>query len=207
MLIPETTTKYSMRNEEQYRKIAQIIAKIVNDVPGNSAVFFPSYYLRDEINKFFMPLCKKTTFSENSEMTKVDKENMLDRFKLYEKTGAVLLGCASGNFAEGVDLPGDLLKCVIVVGLPLQQPDLETKKLIEYYDEKFKKGWDYGYLLPAFTKVMQSAGRCIRSETDKGAVIFLDERFKWPMYFRFFPPDLDLKVTRLWENKVSDFFK
>ncbi|MFC1698214.1 ATP-dependent DNA helicase, partial [Nanoarchaeota archaeon] len=180
MVIPDTTTKYSQRSEDQFKRIAEITAEIANSTPGNSAIFFPSYYLRDQINKYFNPLCKKSTFTENGDMTKRDKEEMLESFKKYEKIGAVLLGCSSGNFAEGIDLPGDLLKCVVVVGLPLQSPDLETKRLIEYYDQKFKKGWDYGYLLPAFTKSLQSAGRCIRSETDKGAIIFLDERYKWP---------------------------
>ena len=64
-------------------------------------------------------------------MNKIEKQEMLDKFKSYKKTGAVLLGVAAGSFSQGIDLPGDLLKAVIVVGLPLSKPDLETKELIE----------------------------------------------------------------------------
>jgi DNA excision repair protein ERCC-2 len=131
----------------------------------------------------------------------------LDGFKSYKNVGAILMGVIGGNFGEGIDLPGDFLKGVIIVGLPLQRPDLETEALIKYYDEKFKKGWDYGYLFPAFNRALQSAGRCIRSETDKGVIIFLDERYSWKNYFRCFPPSWDIKTTLLYEKMIEDFFK
>ena len=117
------------------------------------------------------------------------------------------MAVAAASFSEGIDLPGDLLKCVIVVGLPLQPPDLETKELIAYYDKKYSKGWDYGYLLPAITKSLQAAGRCIRSETDKGAVIFLDERYTWPTYLRCFPPDWNIKIAQDYTADIENFFK
>jgi DNA excision repair protein ERCC-2 len=104
-------------------------------------------------------------------------------------------------------LPGDYLKCVVIVGLPLQKPDLETQALIKYYDDKFKKGWDYGYLLPAFNKALQSAGRCIRTETDKGVIVFIDERYAWTNYFRCFPANWDIKITLLFDRLIEEFFK
>ncbi len=118
----------------------------------------------------------------------------------------VLLAVAAASFSESIDLPGDLLKCVIVVGLPLQPPDLETKELINYYDKKYSKGWDYGYILPAITKSLQAAGRCIRSETDKGAIIFLDQRYVWPNYKRCFPPDWKIKITEDYVEEIKNFF-
>ena len=117
-----------------------------------------------------------------------------------------MLGVYSGSFGEGIDLPGDLLKAVIVVGLPLNKPDLETQELIKYYDELFGKGWDYGYLFPAMNRCFQSAGRCIRSETDKGIIIFLDQRFTWPNYFRCFPADWELKISKEYQDRVKGFF-
>jgi len=206
MIIPETTTKFTARNPEQYQKIALNVSKIVNAVPGNSAVFFPSYRLRDDINYYFSNLCKKTTFLEMSGMNKTEKQDMLEKFKSYKDNGAVLLGVAAANFAEGIDLPGDLLKAVVVVGLPLQKPDLETKELIDYYEEKYKKGWDYGYIFPAITKCLQSAGRCIRSETDRGIIVFLDQRFAWPNYKKCFPIDMNVKITKLYEDRIKEFF-
>lgn len=206
LIIPDTTTKYSMRSDYQYQRIARICADITNLVPGNSAIFFPSYKLRDEVNKTFTTLSKKTTFKEDGQLTKDEKAELLENFKQYKDTGAVLLGASSGSFGEGIDLPGDLLKCVVVVGLPLQHPDLETEQLILYFDRKFGKGWDYGYIFPAFNKTLQNAGRCIRSETDKGIVIFLDERYAWPRYVQLFPNELLLKLTKDYEKEISNFF-
>ena len=112
----------------------------------------------------------------------------------------------AGSFSEGVDLPGDLLKCVIVVGVPLGKPDLETEELIAYYDKKFGKGWNYGYMMPAMTRVIQSAGRCIRTENDRGVIIFLDERFAWQNYYNLFPKDWDIKITGLYE-KIRKYYR
>lgn len=108
--------------------------------------------------------------------------------------------------SEGIDLPGDYLKAVIVVGLPLAKPNLETKQLIEYYDKRFGKGWDYGYVYPAMIKTIQNAGRCIRSKDDKGVIIFLDERYQWQNYFKCFPKDWQIKTTRMPIGLIEEFF-
>ncbi|MBI5398201.1 hypothetical protein HZB03_01935, partial [Candidatus Woesearchaeota archaeon] len=165
------------------------------------------YYVRNEVYRFFSPLCRKTTFVEDPDMTKEEKSEFLERFKSYEGAGAVLLGAVSGSYGEGIDLPGNLLNCVIIVGLPLLQPTLETKKLIEYYDNKFSKGWDYGYVGPAFSKCIQSAGRCIRSEQDRGVIVFLDERYGWANYIKHFPADWNLKVTMLYMDRIREFYE
>jgi len=206
LIVPETTTKFTKRNEEQFKNIARICADIVNKVPGNCAVFFPSYELRNNIDNYFSPLSRKAIFLEKPELTKSDKTKLLSKFKKYKDTGAVLLCTASGSFGESIDLPGDLLKCVIVVGLPLNPPDMETKKLIEYYDKKFGRGWQYGYIFPAITKCLQNAGRCIRSETDKGVIVFLDERFAWENYLNYFPKNLNVKITKDYVKEIGEFF-
>jgi DNA excision repair protein ERCC-2 len=205
LIIPKTTTKFTARNDQQFDNIAEILSDIINTVPGNSAVFFPSYFIMDKVKNALKGVTK-TVFSEDPSMDKEEKELFLTNFKGYKDSGAVLLGVASGSFGEGIDLPGDFLKAVIVVGLPLSAPDLETKSLIEYFDKKFKKGWDYGYLFPAFNKTLQNAGRCIRSETDKGIIIFLDERFIWPNYKRCFPEDWDIEVSTDYKKLIEEFF-
>jgi len=205
LIIPETSTKYSLRNEKQFRRIAKICADIVNEVPGNSALFFPSYYLRDAVNHFFTKLCRKTTFLENPNLNKEEKKELLEKFKSYKDLGAVLLCVTSGSFGEGIDLPG-VLKCVVVIGIPLQKPDLEARALIDYYDKKFGKGWDYGYMFPAFNKSLQSAGRCIRSSTDRGVIIFLDQRYAWSTYFKCFPADWDIKISKNYLKEINGFF-
>ena len=132
---------------------------------------------------------------------------MLENYKGYKEQGAVLLGVSSGSFSEGIDLPGDYLKSVIVVGLPLAKPDLETKQLIEYYDMRFGKGWDYGYVYPAMIRTIQNAGRCIRSKEDKGVIIFLDERYRLQNYFKCFPKDWQMKITRMPIALIEEFFE
>ncbi|MBW2991602.1 ATP-dependent DNA helicase [Candidatus Woesearchaeota archaeon] len=205
LVVPKTTTKFTMRSDEQFRNIAEVTAEIVNTVPGNTALFFPSYQIKGIVANHFNIRTKKTIFSEKPQMTKGEKEDLLNEFKKYSKTGACLLAVASGSFGEGIDLPGDYLKAVVIVGLPLSKPDLETQELIKYYDNKFGKGWDYGYLIPGMNKCLQSAGRCIRSETDIGVVVFLDERFVWQNYFRFFDRE-DVEVTQNYKEKIGEFF-
>ncbi len=205
LIIPETTTKFTRRNKTEFSRIGEICANLVNAIPGNSALFFPSYKLRDDIYLFFKDKCEKVIFLEKTKFTKTEKEEFLESFKGYKDKGAVLLGVSSGSFGEGIDLPG-ILKGVVVVGLPLQKPDLETKDLIDYYEDKFGKGFDYGYVYPAITKCLQNAGRCIRSENDKGVIVFLDERFSWQNYYRCFPLDMNLKISKMYEDRIREFF-
>ncbi len=206
LINPSVTTKYTSRSDEQYKKIAVECASIINAVPGNTAVFFPSYYLLEKTKAHLDPLSKKTMLCEASEMSSNDKKELLEKFVTYAKSGSALLGVAAGSFGEGIDLPGDQLKCVIVVGLPLSKPDIETQQLITYYNEKFGKGWDYGYILPALTKVLQNAGRCIRTETDRGVVVFLDDRYGQPQYMRGFPTTWDIKTTKDCAGEITVFF-
>jgi DNA excision repair protein ERCC-2 len=206
IIVPKTTTKYEMRTPEQYKNIAKICADIINAVPGNSIIFFPSY---DILKKVFnlMNDVRKTIILESSGMSRDEKFTILEKFKNYHETGACLLGVQSGSFSEGIDLPGDYLKAVVVIGLPLQKPNLETRQLINYFDIKFQKGWDYGYVFPAFSKILQSAGRCIRSEKDKGIIAFVDERYAWPNYIRCFPSDWEMKIDPNYSSRINEFFK
>lgn len=203
LIIPQTTTKYTLRGEAMYKKIAQKCSELSLLIPGNLAFYFPSYELRDRIGNFIST--PKKMFWEKSEMEKEEKEDFLDEFRAEREKGGVLLGVAGANFAEGIDLPGDLLNGVVVVGLPLAKPDLKTRKIIDYYEQKFGRGWDYGYIYPAMNKCLQSAGRCIRSETDKGAIIFLDERFAWPKYHDCLPRE-GLIVSKNYEKLLKEFF-
>ncbi len=211
LVVPVTTTKYAARGEAMYKIIAQHCSELSLLVPGNVALFFPSYHLRDAVGKFVVSA--KKLFWERADWSKEEKETFLNGFKAAGNGlanaaapgGGLLLGVAGANFAEGIDLPGNLLNGVVVVGLPLAMPDLKTRELISYYEHKFGRGWEYGYVYPAMNKCLQSAGRCIRSETDKGAIIFLDERFAWQQYFCCLPRE-GLKVSREYESMLKDFF-
>ena len=206
LIIPGTTTKFTLRNKEMYEKIARYCSVLTNNIPGNSLLFFPSYQLRDEVYFYMETLSKKTTLLEQPNLNKQEKQELLEKFKQYKNQGAILLAASSGNFGEGIDLLGDLLKAVIVIGIPLQKPDLETQELIKYYDKRFSKGWDYGYTYPAIITALQNAGRCIRSETDRGIIIFMDERYTWQSYLKCFPKDKHFRITSEPLRLINEFF-
>ncbi|MCB9362016.1 ATP-dependent DNA helicase [Candidatus Woesearchaeota archaeon] len=203
---PSVTTKFSARSEQQFHNIARLSADIANHVPGNTAIFFPSYQLKTEISPLLSSIVEKTVFEEYPGATKEEKSDLIERFKSYKDTGAVLLAVSSGSYGEGIDLPGDLLKAVIVVGIALQPPTLEVKELIEYYERKFGKGWDYGYTLPAISTSLQNAGRCIRTENDKGVIAFLDVRYSFQNYLKCFPYEWNPQITNKHEKLIKYFF-
>ena len=206
LIVPDTTTKFTRRKDDEYKRIAEWCANIANAVKGNVAIFFPSYYLRDRIMKHFEIRSNKTIFVEKQGMGKKQRMEFLNEFKKYSDVGAVFLGVVSGSFGEGVDLPGKFLNGVVVVGIPLESPDLETQALIDYYDKLFGAGWNYGYVYPAMNKTIQACGRVIRSETDRGVIVLLDERFIWKNYFKCLPLDWNLIVTKEPVRRIKEFF-
>ncbi len=215
LIIPETTTRFLKRSREEYEKIGRKSAQLINCIPGNVLIFFPSYDLRSQVFPYLHEHARKRLLVEKQGMTKEEKLSLLNDFKKLKSEGAALIAVATGSFGEGIDLPDDQLNGVIVVGVPLEKPTLMVKELIEYYDFKFGKGLDYGYFLPAMIRVMQNAGRCIRSPTDRGVIIFLDERYADPRYRDLFPEDFitegdaeegaDGKSSD-WKKKIEGFF-
>jgi DNA excision repair protein ERCC-2 len=206
LVVPDTTTKFTRRRGQEYEKIAKWCADLTNSIPGNVAVFFPSYRVRDEVYQYLQKMSTKTTFLEQQKMTKREKMEFMQTFKDYSDLGAVFLGVTGGNFGEGIDLPGKFLRGVVVVGIPFDTLDLEAHALIDYYDKKFGAGWNYGYLYPAMNRVVQACGRVVRSEEDRGVVVMLDERFTWKNYFRCLPLDWKMVITKTPKERIQNFF-
>lgn len=207
LIVTGATTKFSQRSSGQFAKLGEVCVKAAKAIPGNVILFFPSYTVMEEVHKQVHGKLGKELIKERPNMDKDEKQKLLKEFKTSFFKGAVLLAVIGGSFSEGIDLPGSLLNGVVIVGLPLGPPDLETKELVRYYDALYKKGWDYGYVFPAFTKAMQSAGRCIRTETDRGVVLFVDERYAWENYYKCFPPDMRPKTTAFYEEAIGNFFR
>ncbi|MBU4452580.1 MAG: ATP-dependent DNA helicase [Nanoarchaeota archaeon] len=209
IVVKDVTTKFTKRSEEGLLKIAGNLVKIINRARGNTGVFFPSYSLRDSVFELIERSIEKPALLEYPNMSKEEKQNLYKKFVNAANNfrGAALLGVIGGNFNEGVDFPGKIMNTVVIVGLPLERPDLLTEALISYYDFKFNKGWDYGYSYPAITKAVQTAGRVIRSETDRGIIVFMDERYLWQNYRKVLPPDMDLKISTDIGKEVEEFFK
>ncbi|NOR84918.1 DEAD/DEAH box helicase [archaeon] len=207
LVFDDVTTKYSSRGDAQFEKIGKYIVKIANKTPGNIGVFFPSYFMQNKIYELVWRSLDKTVLIERQGMSKNEKFEMYDEYIRLSKKGAVLFGVVGANFSEGVDFPGDFMNAVVLVGLPLERPDLLSDALIKYYDLKFSRGWEYGYTYPAMNRAMQAAGRCIRSEKDRGMIHFLDSRYLWPNYKKLLPQDYDLELCKDIDEEIKEFFK
>ncbi len=204
LIVDGVTTKFTERSKEMYELIAKKASSIINIVPGNILLFFPSYDIMYNISVYLRNLTERKLLFEDQNNNPEERKMLLEEFK-NTKNG-ILMAVAAGSYGEGIDLPG-IVKCIIIVGLPLSKPDLETKELINYYDKKYSKGWEYGYIFPAMIKTLQNAGRCIRSEKDKGVIVFLEERYKWSLYKKCFPEDLNITITNKPEIEIEKFFE
>ncbi|PSH02239.1 MAG: hypothetical protein BRC26_01565, partial [Nanohaloarchaea archaeon QH_8_44_6] len=207
LIIPTLTTKYEERDDSMYQKYAWYLSKSFKAVDGNCGVFFPSYSMMHKIKELLEQRTERKLFVEDRAHDKEEKQEMLNDFaSRKDEKDSVLLGVAAGSFGEGVDYPGEVLKGVFVVGFPLKTPDLETKELIDFYDQLFGKGWDYGYSYPAMNRAIQAAGRCIRSKTDEGVIVYMDKRYDWSNYRKVFPPGKNMVTTRAPWKEIEEFF-
>ncbi len=189
LIVEGTTTRYSSRTSEEFAKIADLIDK-AHRIKKKTAVFFPSYNV---LNSVF-PLIKSTKkFIQQEKMTARDLHALV---KDFSSNGGMLIAVQGGSLSEGFDFANGEIKTAVVVGIALEEMNLEVKSLIDYYQQKFGKGWEYAYIYPAITRALQSAGRAIRKEEDKAAIIYLDERFGWQNYRKLFPADERFVVVK-----------
>jgi len=199
------TTRYVERGEMLYGRIASRISTLTSCIPRNAAAFFPSYEILERVASCVKS--EKKILTEGREMSKREREGLFEKLmKAKSKGGALLLGVQGGSMSEGIDYYDNLLDAVFIVGLPLAPPSLEVKSIIYYYNQVFEDGEYYGYILPAMNKVLQAAGRLIRSESDRGVVILMDDRFIQPKYLRCFPKDFAFSVVRDEEKACKGFF-
>ena len=206
LFVDKTTTKYASRSTAQFEEQAEIISKIISKVPGNTIVFFPSFELL-ELLRHKIKSSRKILIQER-EMNSEEKAKLIKDFKLLGNGfGGVLLAVSGGSIAEGIDFPGENLLCAIIVGIPFAKVSIYSDALIKFYEQKFKKGWEYAYNAPAIGKAIQAAGRVIRTEKDLGVCVFLDSRFSEERYKKFYPKDFAVKKTLEPEKEVEQFFK
>ncbi len=200
------TTRYTKRGEEMYRRIAQKIDAIAGNINGCMAVFFPSYALLKAILVHIPPHTRRRVLVERRDMSKGERNMLYERLRADH--AGILFAVQGGSFSEGMDYESNTLKAIIVVGLPLSPPTLEVKTLQGYYTGKYgtNKGRLYGYLYPAITKVLQAAGRGIRSEHDRCIIVLMDYRFAQYPYKKCLPPDFDLTFSDNVEELCRRFF-
>ncbi len=205
IFVDRTTTKYTQRSTGQYKEIGKITSDIIGNVQGNTIVFFPSFEMMENIAPHIGT--GRKVLRQDREMSAEERGKLIHNFKLLgQGFGGVLFAASGGSIAEGVDFPGDGLSCAIVIGIPFAKVSIYSDALICYYDQKFKKGWEYAYNAPAISKAVQAAGRVIRTETDRGVCVFLDERFSSRQYEKFYPKDLGAIKTKDPVALVDKFF-
>ena len=171
-----------------YPLIADRLAAFADAVPGNCLALFPSYAFLAEVASM-LSTANKRVLVQNRSDGDVQRQDILATLRGAIFGDVLLLAVAGGVFAEGVDYPGDVLKAVAVVGPCLPAVTLEQQLLQSYYDERFERGFEYAFVVPGMTRVVQAAGRLIRSAEDTGVIALFDKRFLWPTYRKHLPPD------------------
>ena len=170
-------------------KLCTIINSFINDLKGNYMVFLPSFeYLKKVYARYVEVYGDENTIVQGEGLSESDKEDFLSKFK--ENANITAFSVVGGMFSEGVDLPGEKLIGAIVVGVGFPMISIENDIVREYFDVN---GFDYAYAYPGINKVLQSAGRVIRTESDKGRVLLVDSRYNNSKYKSMLPQEWNLK--------------
>lgn len=226
----DVTSKYTRRSEEEFMKIAKYIQQIVTKRHGNYMVFCPSYAFLEEVYQVFAEYFATEEMDcvlQSDIMNEADREEFLHLFEgnveldienalnfdvSYEEDRYLIGFCVLGGiFSEGIDLKHDSLIGAIVIGTGLPQVCFEREILKKYFDDNGGNGFDYAYRFPGMNKVLQAAGRVIRTSDDVGIIALLDERFQQNSYIRLFPREwenyqevgmatIEKKVERFWDS-------
>jgi DNA excision repair protein ERCC-2 len=210
VIVSEVDTTYKQR-ANHYDRIATTVADIAEASDGNYLALFPSYAFLREVADRMPPIGKPVTV-QRTDMTDYERNAILEILRGRPRRGNLILGVSGGMYAEGVDYQGDMLCGVMVVGPALPAVSFEQELLKRYYDDQYGAGFEFAYLIPGMTRVVQSAGRVIRSETDVGVIALLCRRFTQETYTRYFPSDWYDEsprelVTRKAASEIRSFFE
>jgi len=207
----DVSSRYTRRNETEFSKIASYIKHIVAGKKGNYMVFFPSYQLMEQVYQAFLKIAPAdlTLIRQESGMGEQEREAFLKAFEEKCENSMAAFCVLGGIFGEGIDLKKEQLIGAVIVGTGLPQIGNEREILKNYFDEKCGEGFDYAYRYGGMNKVLQAAGRVIRTIEDVGVIALLDERFMESSYRRLFPREWeDYQVCTLGnvEKKISAFW-
>lgn len=181
------SVKYRDR-QQSLPELVELLHTLASARKGNYLFFFPSYsYLRAAYVQFHERFPEIEAIVQDSAMQEEARERFLARFS-QDQEGTLCGFCVLGGiYSEGIDLQGKRLIGAAVVGVGLPQVGAQPEALRRYYEEKEGRGFDFAYRFPGMNKVLQAAGRVVRSETDRGAVLLIDSRFRFPDYSCLFP--------------------
>lgn len=210
------STKYKRRGPAEYQKIVDYILHFILARKGNYLIFFPSYRLMEEIGEYITNALTDIEecielYIQGASMTETEREEYLSHFQDTPVCTTVGLCVMGGIFSEGIDLKDSRLIGAVIVGTGLPMVCTENELFREYFDQEKGAGFDYAYQYPGMNKVLQAAGRVIRTATDYGAILLLDERFLQPAYQKLFPREwfpyeivtpgtIEAHLSRFWDS-------
>jgi len=208
----EISVKYTNRREtlSQVRDIIRLSTEVKK---GNYIVFSPSFEYMEWISSLFeenYESGKQIVIKQKRDMNELERDNFLMQFKSDTEKSLVAFAVLGGVFSEGIDLVGEYLSGVIIIGVGIPQNNVYNEILKDYYSSIFGNGYDFAYRFPGFNKILQAAGRVIRTENDRGFVILIDERYQTPEYISLFPPEWNISYLKAPENvrdELIEFFK
>ncbi len=211
LVAEDVSSKYTRRGPREYENIAGYISKACGCKKGNYLVFFPSYQFLEEVLAFLEPKEDVRILVQDQKMDERQREAFLEAFQEGSKKTLIGLCVMGGIFGEGIDLKGERLIGVVVVGTGLAQTDCRGQLLREYYNSRGEDGFAYAYRYPGMNKVLQAAGRVIRTAEDRGWILLLDSRFLQQEYTVLFPREwagyqrcrlntVEEKLRKFWEE-------
>jgi DNA excision repair protein ERCC-2 len=196
LIIPQISTRYA-RRERNYARIADAIHRIAALRPGNYFVFLPSFGFLERVAALFRPPRWFAVLKQEREMKPARVESVLDHLRA-RNVPTIVFAVQGGSFSEGLDYAGEMVIGAFVVGPSLPHYNLERELMRSYYQRQYGAGLEYAYTIPAMARAVQAAGRVIRSETDRGLIVLMDDRFMETSYSRSMPADwFDAGVSEL----------
>lgn len=204
----DVTTRYTRRSASESNKIVDYIKSVTECKKGNYFVFFPSYRLMNEVAELAQEELPGMVV-QSTNMTEAEKEAFLEGFVENPEETRIGFCVMGGIFSEGIDLKSNRLIGSIIVGTGLPMVCNERELMRSYYQEQKGNGFDYAYLYQGMNKVLQSAGRVIRTMEDEGIILLLDDRFLQNQYLELFPREWDPYVVVQRNNvkaAVTDFW-
>lgn len=204
------STKYKDR-QDSYVLVMDYIKAVISSKTGNYFVFFPSFEYMKRVHALYVEAWPEdSVIVQTGGMKEEEREQFLQRFEDNPETSLTAFAVMGGIFSEGIDLVGDRLSGAIVVGVGLPQVCPERDIISGYFKKKNGLGFEYAYMFPGMNRVLQAAGRVIRTEQDRGVVLLLDERFLQWRYLELFPPEwsehLRVSSTKAAEKAVDEFW-
>ena len=185
MISSDISMKYTLR-DSNIEKACEYINTLITERKGNYLVFFPSYHFMNKVYSTYETLYDTSSITLQCRgIEEDDQKEITDRFE--NERNVVVFTVVGGVFSEGIDLPLDKLIGAVIIGTGIPQISFERNIIKAFFDDKMKAGYDFAYKYPGFNKVLQSAGRVIRTEEDKGTVLLIDSRFCQHTYLKLFP--------------------